>query len=58
MPEMQAPVRVRERGNQSVFISHIDVSLPVFLPPFPLSKNKYMKLKKKTKTNNAYLGMM
>ena len=33
-------VAVHDRGNQSMFLSHIDVSLPLFLLPFPLSKNK------------------
>ena len=28
------------RGNQSMFLSHIGVFLPLFLPSFPLSKNK------------------
>ena len=28
------------RGNQSIFLSHINVSLPLFLPPFSLSRNK------------------
>ena len=28
------------RGNQSMFPSHVDVSLTPFLPSFPLSKNK------------------
>ena len=28
------------RGNQSMYLSHISVSLPLFLPPVPLSKNK------------------
>ena len=28
------------RGSRSVLLSHIDVSLAPFLPPFPLSKNK------------------
>ena len=25
----------RARGNQLIHLSHIDVSLPLFLPPFP-----------------------
>ena len=26
--------------NQSMYLSHIGVSLPLFIPSFPLSKNK------------------
>ena len=26
------------RGNRSMFLSHINVSLPLFLPPFPSLK--------------------
>ena len=29
-----SPVRVRTEGNQSIFLSHIDVSLPLLLRPF------------------------
>ena len=36
---VQSPVRVHTRSNQSMFLSHIDVSLPPLLPP-SLSKNK------------------
>ena len=36
---VQALVEAHVRGNQSMFLSHIDVSLPVFLPS-ALSKNK------------------
>ena len=32
-----------ERGNWSMFLSHIVVSLPLFLPPCPLYKNKQIK---------------
>ena len=32
-PQVRAPLR----GNQWMFLSHIDVSLPLFLPPFPSS---------------------
>ena len=35
----QAPSGVGMRGNQWVYLSHIDVSFPLFLSPFP-SKNK------------------
>ena len=31
----QAPCWERGRRNQSMYLSHIDVSLPLFLPPFP-----------------------
>ena len=31
---VQTPIRVRAGGNQSMFCSHITVSLPLFLPPF------------------------
>ena len=34
------PLRVRTRGDQSMLLSHIDISLSLFLP---LSKNKYIK---------------
>ena len=30
-------VGMSTRGNQSIFLSHIDVSLPLFLSPFPFS---------------------
>ena len=55
-PLVQCPVRAHAsvvsqvpswgcaRGNQSMFLSHIDVSLPFFLPPFPLSRNKEIKI--------------
>ena len=44
------PIRVCERGNQSMFLSHMDISLPLFLPPsLSLSKNKQTN-KKKTNT--------
>ena len=33
-------VRGGERGNWSMFLSHIDVSLPLSLPPLPLKINK------------------
>ena len=38
----QVPSWGRVRGSQSLYLLHIDVSLPLFLPPFPspLSKNK------------------
>ena len=37
-----------------MFLSHIDVSLPFFLSPYPLSKNKKKEkiLKKKNPTSN------
>ena len=35
------------RGNWSMFCSHIDIYPPLFLPPYPLSKNKW-NLKEKT----------
>ena len=37
MPGLQvsSPVGVCEGGNQSMFLSHVIVSLPLFLPPFP-----------------------
>ena len=31
----QVASRGRVKGNQSIDLSHIDVSLPLFLPPFP-----------------------
>ena len=38
----QVPSWGRTRGNSSVFLSHINFSLPLFLPPFPSVKiNKY-----------------
>ena len=33
--QVQSMVRVHMTGNQSMFLFHIDVSLPLFLPPFP-----------------------
>ena len=36
----KAPIRMRTRGNQSLFLFHIDVSLPVFPSPSPLCENK------------------
>ena len=30
-----SPVRAHRRGDQSAFLTHIDVSLSLFLPPFP-----------------------
>ena len=35
-----SPVGVCMRGNQLMFVSHINVSLPIFLPPFPPSLKK------------------
>ena len=35
-----SPVGVRTRGSQALFLSHADVSLPLFLPSSSLSKNK------------------
>ena len=37
MPELRvlSPFGAYARGNQSTFLSHINVSLPLFLPPFP-----------------------
>ena len=32
---VQSLVRVHARGGRWMFLSHINVSLPVFLPPFP-----------------------
>ena len=34
----QVPGWGHVRGNQSMFLSHIDISLPLFLSPSPLSK--------------------
>ena len=34
----QVPSWGQARGNQSVYLSHIDVSLPLFIPPFPSLK--------------------
>ena len=31
----QVPIWGCARGNQSMYFSHIDISLPPFLPPFP-----------------------
>ena len=43
----QVPSGGHARGNQWMFLSHIHVTLPLFLPLFP-SKNKYnLKRKKK-----------
>ena len=39
----QAPHWGRVRGNLSMFLSHVDVSLPLFLLPFPFSENKWIK---------------
>ena len=33
--QVGSPVRARARGSQSMLLSHINVSLPLFLPPFP-----------------------
>ena len=33
--QVQFPVRVHMRGNQLMFLSHVDVSLPLFIPSFP-----------------------
>ena len=30
-------------GNWSLFLSHLNISFPFFLPPFPLSENKLVK---------------
>ena len=40
MPGLQAkyPAGAHRRGNQSMFLSHIDVPLPLFLPPIPCVK--------------------
>ena len=37
MPGLQvrSPVRARARGNKLMFLFHMDVSLPLSLPPFP-----------------------
>ena len=43
----QVPSLRHARGNWSMNLSHIDISLPLFLPPFPLSKNKWIKSLKK-----------
>ena len=32
---VQSPVGAGTRGNPSMFLSHIDASFPLFLPPFP-----------------------
>ena len=34
---VQFPVGACVRGNQLMFLLHIDVSFPLLLPPFPLS---------------------
>ena len=34
--QVQSSVRVRTRSNRLMFLSHISVFLPLFLPPFPL----------------------
>ena len=31
----RSPAGACERGNWSMFLSHINTSLPLFLPPFP-----------------------
>ena len=36
----QSPAGVRVRSSPSMFLLHIDVSLPLFLPPLLLSKSK------------------
>ena len=33
--QVRSPIRVHMRGNWSIFLSHMDDSLPLFLPPFP-----------------------
>ena len=33
--EGQSQVGVCASGNRSTFVSHVDVSFPLFLPPFP-----------------------
>ena len=44
----QVPTWGRVRGSQMTFLLHIDVSLPLFLPPFPSLKiNKIFKKIKK-----------
>ena len=42
MPELLVQSQAGElrRGNQSMFLSHIDVSLPLSLAPSPVSKHK------------------
>ena len=40
--QIQSPVRVHTRGNESMCLSHIDVSLPLSLLS-PFSKNKEIK---------------
>ena len=40
--------RAHPRGNKSMFVSHIDVSIPLFIPPFPpLKVNKIFFFKKR-----------
>ena len=36
---VQSQVRASTRSNQLMFLFHVNVSLSLFLPPFPLSKN-------------------
>ena len=50
MPGLWArfPVGGRVRGKRSMFLSHVDVSLPLFLPPFPSLKKikSFLKIRK------------
>ena len=39
-PVSLVPSGMHTRGNWSMFLSHIDISLPLFLPPFPSLKIK------------------
>ena len=41
------PQLSRERGNQSMYLLQINVSLPLFLPPFPSLSKKQNKTKQK-----------
>ena len=52
--QVWSPVGAHTRGNQSVFISHVNVSLPLFPPPLKI--NKIFK-KNKGKSWNHYLNV-
>ena len=49
MPGLQvrSPVGVHREGSQLMFLSHIDVSFPLFLPSLPLSLKSQIKMKLK-----------
>ena len=55
MPRMRGPGRgMWER--QLIDVSHINVSLPLLLPPIPLSKNKFKKSFKEVNKRKMCLG--